>query len=71
VAKGVENDSKQAQTKQLIARGLIVALSKPNATIIYDSINFKKTNIIPNTTSIDTNASTDTNAKLNIIKKLL
>jgi uncharacterized protein HemY len=42
VAKGVNNDSKQAQTQQLTARGLIKALST-RATIIYDSMNIKMT----------------------------
>jgi hypothetical protein len=64
VDKGVENDSKQAQTKQLTARGLIQSVST-RAINIYRSI--YKAKWIPNTTSINTNASTDTNAKLNII----
>jgi hypothetical protein len=62
--KGVENDSKQAQTQQLTARGLIKSVST-RAINIYSSI-YKATRI-PNTTSIDTKASTDTIAKLNII----
>jgi hypothetical protein len=61
VSKGVDNDPKQAQTRQLTARGFIKALITRATSIIYDSMNFKKTN------SIDTNVSTDRNAKLNII----
>jgi hypothetical protein len=66
VAKGVNNDSKQAQTQHLTARGLIKTM-RTRATNIYTSI--YRATVIPNTTSIDTNASTDTNAKLNIINK--
>jgi hypothetical protein len=60
----VNNDSKQAQTQQLTARGLIKALST-RANTIYTRI-YKATRI-PNTTSNNTNGITDTNAKLNII----
>jgi hypothetical protein len=60
VSKGVENDPKQAQTKKLTARGLFKNVST-RANTIYS---IYKAKWIPNT---DTNASTNANAKLNII----
>jgi hypothetical protein len=54
VAKGVPNDSKQALTKQLIARGLIES-KRMHATLIYNNI--YKATVIPNMLNINSSST--------------
>jgi hypothetical protein len=58
VAKGVVNDSKQAQTQHLAARGLIETIST-RATTIYNSI--YKATFIPNMMDINSNDNNNNN----------